>query len=573
MPSTTPSSPRAPRSATPPTTSTPARGSSRSPGTRESSPSRGALAVTVLAGRTLGVGVVTGLGSGLTGGELVGNRAEAGTLWSAWTDGWTGAGLGGPDPVGPHAPLLAVPAWLVDHLPLLPSPASPAGFAVGLLVLFGMPFAAASAFVAFRTIIASRPVRGLAAFAWATTGVAAAGVAQGRLGALVALVLLPLVASGLWLVGTRRSTATSAFATALAGVVLGAFAPVLLAVVVALALVLALVRSRVRLHALVIAVVPVAVLAPWLVRGAEASWPVLAAGIGLAQWGGSTPEPWQLALLQTGGAGAPLAWTGIPLVAVAVLALFRGRAWGTATTSLALLAPVLLAAALVAPSVRLGTVPAGVEGAGDPITLWSGTLLLPFALVLVLSLARGVDGIRLSRAPGTGVVLLGTRWTSVTTTAAAVLVMAGGVAWAGLGTTLAPGPTPAPPCRSSRPEAPSPPGPCSSRRATVARATGSSGARRPRSCAPCRWWPTPTVASPPASAPCSVTRRPGPSSSPTPPPTCSPCGRASPPRSPAGSTPRRASSASHPVTAGRCGGSAPRARPTKGSSHRRACAW
>ena len=404
----------------------------------------GALAVTVLAGRTLGVGVVTGLGSGLTGGELVGNRAEAGTLWSAWTDGWTGAGLGGPDPVGPHAPLLAVPAWLVDHLPLLPSPASPAGFAVGLLVLFGMPFAAASAFVAFRTIIASRPVRGLAAFAWATTGVAAAGVAQGRLGALVALVLLPLVASGLWLVGTRRSTATSAFATALAGVLLGAFAPVLLAVVVALALLLALVRSRVRLHALVIAVVPVAVLAPWLVRGAEASWPVLAAGIGLAQWGGSTPEPWQLALLQTGGAGAPLAWTGIPLVAVAVLALFRGRAWGTATTSLALLAPVLLAAALVAPSVRLGTVPAGVEGAGDPITLWSGTLLLPFALVLVLSLARGVDGIRLSRAPGTGVVLLGTHWTSVTTTAAAVLVMAGGVAWAGLGTTLAPWSDPRP---------------------------------------------------------------------------------------------------------------------------------
>ncbi|HSO65817.1 MAG TPA: hypothetical protein VLQ78_12030, partial [Ornithinibacter sp.] len=404
----------------------------------------GALAVTVLAGRTLGQGVVTGLGSGLTGGELVGNRAGASTLWSAWTDGWTGAGLGGPDPVGPHAPLLAIPAWLVDHVPLVPSPASPAGLAVGLVVLLGMPLAATSAFLAFRTMVVSRPVRGLAAFAWATTGVAAASVAQGRLGAVVALVLLPFLASGLWLVATRRSTATSAFATALSGVVLGAFAPVLLAVVVVLALLTAIVRSGSRVHSLVIAVVPVAVLAPWLVRGAEASWPVLAAGVGLAQWGGSTTEPWQLALLHPGGAGAPLLWAGLPLVAVAVLALARGRAWGTAGTSLALLAPVLLAGALVAPSVRLGTVPAGVEGAGEPITLWSGTFLLPLALVLVLSVARGVDGIRFQRAPGTGRVPLGVRYASLTTTGAAVFVMAAGVAWSGLGAALAPWADPRP---------------------------------------------------------------------------------------------------------------------------------
>ena len=398
----------------------------------------GALAVTVLAGRTLGTGVVTGLGSGLTGGEVVGTRASAGTLWSAWTDGWTGGGLGGPDPVGPYAPLLALPTWLVDHLPLLPSPTSAAGFVVGLVVLLGMPLAATSAFIAFRTMIPSRPLRGLAAFAWATTGVAAASVAQGRLGAVVALVLLPFLASGLWLVATRRSTATSAFATALAAVVLGAFAPVLLALVAVLALVLGLVRGGARTHALIVAVVPAAVLAPWLVRGAEASWPVLVGGVGLAQWGGSTPQPWQLALLAPGGAGSPLVWTGLPLVVVGVLALARGRAWGTATTSLALLAPVLLAAALVAPSVRLGTVPAGVDGAGDPITLWSGTLLLPLALVLVLSLVRGIDGLRLSRGPDEGRALLATRWASLTASVLAVLVVAAGVVWAGLGTLLAP---------------------------------------------------------------------------------------------------------------------------------------
>ena len=55
---------------------------------------------------------------------------RSGTLWSAWTDGWTGGGLGGPDPVGPHAPLLAIPSWLVDHLPVLPSPTSAAACAL-----------------------------------------------------------------------------------------------------------------------------------------------------------------------------------------------------------------------------------------------------------------------------------------------------------------------------------------------------------------------------------------------------------------------------------------------------------
>src|SRR6478752_10203053 len=257
----------------------------------------GAAVVSAVAGRSLGVGVITGAGSGLAGGELMGNKADATVLWHAWTDGWSGAGLGGPDPVGPWAPLLAMPTWLVDHLPLLPDPGSAAGLVVAIVVVFGMPLAAVSAFVSLRPVVTTRWVRGVAAFAWATTGVASASVAQGRLGALVALILLPPIACGLWLLALRRSTATSAFATALATVVLGAFAPLLLVLVSALALVLALGRSRVRAHALVVALVPFAVLAPWFDRQAEASWPVLLAGAGLAQWGGTTPDAWQLALL------------------------------------------------------------------------------------------------------------------------------------------------------------------------------------------------------------------------------------------------------------------------------------
>src|SRR6478752_1013110 len=398
----------------------------------------GAAVVSVVAGRSLGIGLVTGAGAGLSGGELMGNRADADVLWHAWTDGWTGAGLGGPDPVGPWAPLLAMPTWLVDHLPLLPDPGSAAGLVVAIVVVFGMPLAAVSAFVSLRPVVTTRWVRGVAAFAWATTGVASASVAQGRLGALVALILLPPIACGLWLLALRRSTATSAFATALATVVLGAFAPLLLVLVSALALVLALGRSRVRAHALVVALVPFAVLAPWFDRQAEASWPVLLAGAGLAQWGGTTPEAWQLALLTPGGAGAPLVWTAVPLVAVAVLTLLRGRAWGSATTTLTLLAPVLLALALVAPGIQLGTVPAGVEGAGEPIMLWSGVMLLPLTVVLVLALARGLDGVPIRRPESAGRAPAVARRTAVSVGVAAVLVSAGGVAWATLGDELSP---------------------------------------------------------------------------------------------------------------------------------------
>lgn len=409
----------------------------------------GATAVAVAAGRSLGWDVLTGAGSGLSGGELVGNRASASALWHAWTDGWTGAGLGGTDPAGPHTVLLAGPAWLVDHLPLLPDPSSPAGLVLALILLFGMPLAAASAYLALRPVATTRWVRGLAAFAWACTGVAAASVAQGRLGAVVALVLLPAIASGTWAIATRRSTATTVFATSLAAVVLGAFVPVLLGVVAVIALVLAVLRRGARAHALTLAVLPVALLGPWLVRSAESSCTVLLAGVGLGQWGGSAPEPWRLALLDPGGAGSSLVWTSLPLVVVGVLALARGRSWRAAQLSLGLLLPLFLAAALVSPSVRLGTVPPGVPGAGEPITLWPGTFLLPLALVLVLSLARGLDGIPLRGAAGDaepqssasragGRLASSARWTAVVASCGAVLVGAVGVVAATLGTDLAP---------------------------------------------------------------------------------------------------------------------------------------
>ncbi|MBM6400960.1 hypothetical protein [Phycicoccus sonneratiae] len=394
-----------------------------------------ALATTVAAGRSLGFGVVTGLGNGLTGGELVGARADAGGLWHAWRDGWSGPGLGGPEQAGPASALLAAPAWLVDHLPLVPDPVSPGGVVVALVVLLAMPAAALSAYLALRVAASRRWVRTLGAVAWACSGPAAAAVAQGRLGAVVALVLLPAVAAGLWLVAARRSTATSAFATALATTVLGAFAPVLAGLAVVLALVLAVVRRGVRGHALVAALVPSAVLAPWVLVAGSVSWPAVVAGTGLAQWGGDAPAAWRLALLDPGGAGSPLVWTAVPLVALGLAGLARGRTWRGAPAVLAALLTVLLALALVAPRLRLGTVPAGVEPAGEAITPWAGTMLLPVVLVLVLALAHGLDVLPVLAARRRSQVLLRL---VAGTAAAAVAVLVGGVVVGTLGSGLAP---------------------------------------------------------------------------------------------------------------------------------------
>lgn len=400
-----------------------------------------ALAVTVAAGRTLGLGVVTGLGSGLAGGELVGARATAAGLWHAWRDGWSGSGLGGPDQAGPAAVLLAGPAWLVAHLPMLPVPASPAGFVVGLVLLLAMPLGALSAYLMLRPVTSRRWLRTLGALAWATSGPAAAGVAQGRLGAAVALVLLPAVAGGLALLAARRATATSAFATALALVVLGAFAPVLAGLGVLAALVLAVVRRGSRSAALVTALVPAAVLAPWVAAAGAVSWPAVVAGSGLAMWGGEPLPAWRTALLDAGGAGAPLWWTAAPFVAVAVLALGAGRRRRGGASTLALLVPLLLAAALAAPRVRLGTVPAGLPAAGQPITPWAGTLLLPLVLVLVLALVRGLDGLPLRGLQG---ARKAGAWTVLGAGVATVTLLVGGVAVGGLGSLLAPWSDPRP---------------------------------------------------------------------------------------------------------------------------------
>ncbi|SDP27764.1 Glycosyltransferase, GT2 family [Pedococcus dokdonensis] len=395
------------------------------------------LAMTVVSAvATRGFGGSFGerLDNGLSGGETVGVRAGAGTLWHAWLDGWHGSGLGTGGEQGPHLAVLAGLSWVASHLPLVGTPASPAGAVVTTLVTFALPLATLTAYLAARVVTHSRLPRALAALAWSTTAVLATAVGSGRLGGIVAAVLLPLVAAGVVLAGRRGGSTTATAATILAAAVLGAFAPALLVLVVLAGLVVLVAgHGGARVRGLALALGPVLLLGPWVAELFERPALVFT-GPGLSVWGTAQALPWQIALLHPGGAGSYPVLLSVPLVLAGLLGLLRAGRRDAAASVLAVLALVGLGYAVVAPRIHLGTVPQGRPAAGEPITAWAGTGLLVLALALVAAALLGAEGLAVSRARGGWQALA--RWPVAAALVGAVLVSAGWLTWRTVGDDL-----------------------------------------------------------------------------------------------------------------------------------------
>ncbi|KGN37991.1 glycosyltransferase [Knoellia aerolata] len=360
------------------------------------------LAVVVAAGREIGGDLLGRLGSGVTGGELVASPATSGSLWSAAFDGWHGTGLGGDGAASPALALLAVPTWLVEQLPGGSDVTSPAGALVGALLVLALPLAALSAYASSRVLTTSRALRGVAAVLWATTGAAGASVAQGRLGALVALILLPVVLGGIVLIARPTGTATGAFATALGAAALGAFAPPLLALVVLCCLGVAVVcGAEARARALVPAVVAPLLLGPWLADVAD-DWALAATGPGLSAWSPNDTEPLALALLHPGGVGSTPWWVGAAVVAAGLAGLLGQRRARSVSTGAALLAVLSLAGVLLAPRLDLA---ASTTSPGGAVTPWVGTFILPLALALIAAAVLGIQSLTGRVRPAAAVAL------------------------------------------------------------------------------------------------------------------------------------------------------------------------
>lgn len=349
------------------------------------------LAVTAAyaaAGRRLGPGFLAGLAGGPQGGELLGGRVSSAALWHAWRGPWRGAGLGSDDLVaGPHLALLAAPTWLVEHLPGLGGVASPAGLVVGLLILLGPAAATISAYVSTRVLTRHRWLRAAVALSWAATGVAATGYAQGRLGAMLAHVLLPALLAGFVLLARGDGTATAGWATALTAGVLAAFAPatLLLSTALALLVLVAAPGAGPRLRSLPVLVVPTALLGPWLLD----VWHdprLLLAGPGLTHWDPPAVPDWHLALLQPAGLDLTRWWWSVPtvlLVLLGVLGLTRGQRPRSLPSGIAATALLSLAGALAASRVLLATVPGPDPDASPHVTPWAGLPLLVLTAALL----------------------------------------------------------------------------------------------------------------------------------------------------------------------------------------------
>lgn len=385
------------------------------------------LVVVGAAGREIGGGLLSRLGSGVTGGELLTTRATSSSLWHAAFDGWHGTGLGGDGPASPSLALLAIPTWVVEHLPGTGDLTSPAGAVVGALLVLALPLAAGTAYVCARVLTTSRVVRALAALAWATTGAAGASVAQGRLGAVVALILLPVVLAGVVLLARPNGTATGAFATALGAAVLGAFAPPLLALVVVICLGVALCGTPgSRRLVLVPAILGPLLLGPWL-ADVVADWTLAATGPGLSQWGGSGVEPAALALLHPGGAGSVPWWVGAVVVAAGLAGIVSQSSWRSVPSASAAVAVLSLAGVLGSPHLDLASGADLATGSGESVTPWAGTFMLPLSLALIASAVVGVGTLAgHRRARGVAIVSLGL----------VGLIGAGALGWFGFGATL-----------------------------------------------------------------------------------------------------------------------------------------
>lgn len=391
------------------------------------------LIATVVAWRdAIAAGALLPTSTGLAGAELRPVSTGSSGLWHAFRDAWHGSGLGTGTDSSPYLAVLAGLTWLVERLPGTAESRSPAGLTIVVALFLAPALSAWVAYLAARVVTPTRLPRAVAGLTWGSSLALMAGLAEGRLTGVLAHVLLPFALAGFVLAARRDGTYTATFATALVTAVLGAFVPLLLALaVVAAALLLMLGPGTRRLRALVLLVVPAALLGPWAMRFVD-DWRALLSGPGLIATDPS-PAPWLIAVGASTGGVDPWVWLAAPFVLLGVAgyaARSDSRAQSIGLAAGAVVATVGLAGALFSSRVTLGSAETTV-GVSEAARLWPGPLLdLWLAGLLVGLLAGSSTILALVKRPRR-------RWSVVAAVAVVVLavvpVATGLVRWAATG--------------------------------------------------------------------------------------------------------------------------------------------
>lgn len=351
------------------------------------------LRPSVLTGIVLAIVAVVGtrglwLGEGvLQGGALLPAPAGSSDLWEQYRQAWHNVG---PGSTAASPPYLALLSWVAFFL-LGKAPA-----AVTLVMLLGIPIAGWSMYVCLRGLVTRRILRVWAGAAYAVLPAMTGAVAGGRLGTMIAAIVLPFAVRSLVRVSGPTGTLRRAAGTALLVAILLAGVPALwLALLVSAVVWTIYCLVTIRRAALPMIgrlaiglLAPLVLTLPWSLTLLQPANLLLEPG--LPSGGGTDPNlaPWAVPLLHPGGPGMTPVWFTIGIVIGGFLALLR-RDRMRPIGMLALAGAVALVLGLVQTLV-LVTPP----GTTTEIRTWPGpaTLLLGAAMVAMGAVA--MDGLR-----------------------------------------------------------------------------------------------------------------------------------------------------------------------------------
>ncbi|WP_159085891.1 glycosyltransferase family 2 protein [Aeromicrobium chenweiae] len=324
--------------------------------------------LSIVAGRGL-------LGGGLSGGALPPAPDTAGGWWQLLFERRHDVGLASTS----LPPLFALPLAVVST-PVWFLP----GLVVTVLMVLAVPLAALSAHRLGRLISPHRAPRIVWAVSYGLIVLATGAVSEGRIGTVVALIILPIVVNTAWQLAEQPGWQL-ALRLGIWISLAAAFAPIFLLLGLGALVVLAVSEGRWVSRQLVLSLVtPVVLLGPWLVQRAARPWRMW--------WEAGYPVPGaatiqDVVLGRTGDGHVP-GWLSVGLLVLAVLALVpRSTRSGV---QLAWVGALLgLGVALLGTVVTYST-PAGpaeiVPWVGVPTGLWLGGLAT--AVLLAVPAAR-----------------------------------------------------------------------------------------------------------------------------------------------------------------------------------------
>ena len=362
----------------------------------------GLALIALVAERSLTGSVLTGSGP-LAGGALVPAWGGASDLWREYLAGYHDAGVGSAASTPPYVAVMAMLATLLAGKPWL---------AVDVLLLGCVPAAGLTAFLATRRLTSVLAARIWLAATYALLPVAMGAVAAGRIGTVVAFVLLPLIGLAVGRILTGRSAPLpsrftarrAAWAAGLLIAVAAAFVPLVWLIAVAAAVAAAaawpwLGRATV-INAAIVAAVPAVLLLPWTFH-LLASPSALFLEAGLQRPGLASPGlgPGSVLLLSPGGPGLPPGWVTAGLVLPAFCALLARRRLPLVYTGWAV-ALAGLVIALAESRVRV-TGPGGITVSAwpAPAIAFAAVGLLLAATPIIESAVLALRSLRAPRSP------------------------------------------------------------------------------------------------------------------------------------------------------------------------------